>query len=144
MPKGMYIDARVLGPQKTAKKMSEVIRNRELYYKYFKFRNYYVFHAAHDSVVTDPVCNFCAMLNDKRKRNQRRVYALLTQWWNGVHPKKTEKAEDPIIYYNTRNNVRRQKLPKVYIGNPNQYALVLEETKPGPLLSQIYNYFFEF
>lgn len=137
----MYIDARELGPKKTARKMSKLIRNRKLYYKYFKFHNHYVFHAAHDSLATDPVCNFCAMLNDKRLRNERRVYELLTKWWNGVQPE--ESPEDPILYYKTTNNLLRSRRPKVYIGNPNQYASVPEEIKDGPFLSKIYNYFFE-
>lgn len=135
----MYIDARVLGPQQTAKKMSRLIRHRKLYYKYFKFHNYYVFHAPHDSVVTDPVCNFCAMLNDKRLRNERRVYELLTDWWNGNQSGKANK--DYIVYYNTTNNSLRNK---VYLENPNRYASsVPEGTEEGPFLSRVYNYFFE-
>lgn len=137
----MYIDARVIGPRRTAKKMSRLIRNRELYYNYFKFHNHYVFHAPHDSLATDPVCNLCALLNDKRLRNERRVYALLTQWWNGVQPGET--TEDPIVYYNTMNNLLRKKRPKVYIGNPNQYASIPKELNEGPLLSKIYNFLFE-
>lgn len=143
MPKGMYIDARVLGPQKTAKKMSRLIRHRELYYKHFKFHSHYVFHAAHDSVLTDPVCTFCAMLNDKRLRDERRVYQLLTQWWNGDQSGNATK-EDYIIYYNTSNNSLRNMHPKVHIGNPNQYASPPEEISEGPFLSKVYNYFFEF
>lgn len=137
----MYIDARVLGPKKTAIKMSKAIRNRELYYKFFRFHRYYVFHAAHDSVVTDPVCNFCDKLNDQRLRNERRVYARLTDWWNGVKSDKTPK--DLIVYYNTVNNSLRNNSPKVYIENPNRFLALVKEKKDDSILNQLYNYFFE-
>lgn len=138
----MYIDARVLGPQKTAEKMSNLIRKRNLYYKYFRFHNHYIFHAAHDNVATDPVCNLCGTLNNERLRNERRVYALLTQWWNDGQTGDT--LENPIVYYDIMNKKKRSKRPRIYIENPNKYALKPIETKDGPLLTQIYNYFFEF
>lgn len=140
MPKGMYIDARILGPKKTAQKMSKYIRNRKLYYDFFRFHRYYVFDYAHHNPITDPVCILCAMLNDKRRRDERRVYASFTQWWNGVKPGET--PEDIIVYFNTTDSLHKNR-PKIHIGNPNQYAFIPQENNDGSLLNQVYNYIFD-
>lgn len=138
----MYLDARALGPQKTAKRMSKAIRNRHLYYNFFRFHRYYAFHAAHDDPVTNPICTFCAMLNDKRRRDERQVYAYFTQWWNEVRP--GESTKDPIVYYNTTNDSLSNKRPKVYVENPNKYEskVTLPEEKDGPLLIQLFDRYF--
>lgn len=136
----MYLDARVLGPKETAKQMSKFIRNRKLYYDFFRFHRYYFFDYAHHNPDTDPVCIFCAMLNDKQKRDQRRAYAHFTQWWDGTRPGMTPK--DPIVYFNTTKDSLHKKRHKVYIGNPNQYLSIPEENEGGPLINQIYNYIF--
>lgn len=135
----MYIDARSLGPEKTAKKMSRAIRNRDLYYNFFRFHRYYAFHAAHDYPVTNPICVFCAMLNDKRRRDERRVYANFTQWWNEVRAGESHK--DPIVYYNiTKDSL----MNKIYLENPNKYAsnVTLPDDKNSPLLTQLFDRYF--
>lgn len=135
----MYLDARVLGPKETAKKMSKYIRKRKLYYDFFRFHRYYIFDYAHHNPDTDPVCIFCAMLNDKRRRDERRVYAHFTQWWNGIQPGETR--QDPIVYFNTTKDSLGKKLKKVHIENPNQYLVLPDESEGGPL-NQIFNYIF--
>lgn len=140
MPAGMYLDARVLGPKKTAKKMSNAIRNRKLYYNFFRFHRYYVFHAPHDSTETDPICNFCAKLNDQRLRNERRVYARLPEWWN-VQSRKAPR--DLIFYYDTAHDSLQNNRSKVNIENPNRHILVLKEKIEVSLLDQFLNFIFQ-
>lgn len=138
----MYLDARTLGPNKTAKKMSKAIRNRNLYYNFFRFHRYYNFHAAHDDPVTNPICTFCATLNDKRLRDERRVYANFAQWWNELRP--SENFKQFLVYYNIPNDSSRNNRPKVYVENPNKYApnISLPEDKDGPLLTQLFDRYF--
>lgn len=142
MPEGMYLDARVLGPAKTAKKISKYIRNRKLYYNFFRFRRYYTFDYAHHNPATDPVCILCAMLNDKRRRDERRVYAYFTQWWNGIKP--GENPEDPIIYYSRKNHSLVNERPKIKLESPNRFALnvTLPEDKDGPFLVKVFDHYF--
>lgn len=139
----MYLDARALGPKKTAKKMSKAIRKRKLYYDFFRFHRYYAFHAAHDNPVTNPICIFCAMLNDKRRRDERRVYTYFTEWWNEIRP--GESLNDPILYYNNTNESLRNKRPKVYVDNPNKLAPNIslpEDIKDSPVLIQLFDHYF--
>lgn len=142
MPKGMYLDARTLGPKKTAKKMSKAIRNRDLYYNFFRFHRYYAFHAAHDNPVTNPICILCATLNDQQQRDERRVYANFTQWWNEIRPR--ENLKDFLVYYNITNDSSSNNHPKIYVENPNKYAtnVSLPEEKDGTLLIQLFDHYF--
>lgn len=132
----MYLDARILGPKKTAKKMSKAIRNRNLYYDFFRFHRYYRFHAAHDNPITNPICVFCAALNDKLRRDERKVYVYFTHWWNEIPPGET--PQEILVYYNISKDSHVR--PKLHIENPNKYATNEEDDKKDGLLSKLFNH----
>lgn len=82
MPDGIYLNANTLSGEEMAEKMMEAIRDKERYYSYFKWHEHYRYYMASESADTDPLCTFCAFLNKASKKNQRRVYARFTDWWN--------------------------------------------------------------
>lgn len=80
MPDGMYLDAVALGEEKLARKMYDVIADKNKYYDYFKWHRYYSFHATNDSADTDEVCAFCAFLNHRKPMN-RTQERNVRYWW---------------------------------------------------------------
>lgn len=82
MPRGIYLDARILGPKKLAQKMSELIRDKKKYYDYFKWHNHYVYHNTRHKPDTNEFCNLCVLINDFIRRTSRSAYQDLAKWWN--------------------------------------------------------------
>lgn len=82
MPDGIYLNARQLGAKRLAKTMSELIVDKKRFYNFFKWHNYYTFHDAADSLQRDGICEFCALLNNKTRRDRRTVHRLITKFWN--------------------------------------------------------------
>lgn len=79
MPYGIYLDGNILSEEKVAEKINEAIQDKQKYYDYFRWHQYYTYQFTAESGDTDPLCSFCAFLNDESKRNQRRVYARFDQ-----------------------------------------------------------------
>lgn len=82
MPDGMYLDALALGPQRLAKKMSEIISDQNLYYEMFRWHRYYSYHASDEHPESDAVCVFCAYLNKFENFQDITVYADIVRWFN--------------------------------------------------------------
>ncbi|XP_030021645.2 alpha-(1,3)-fucosyltransferase C [Manduca sexta] len=82
LPPGSFLDALALGPEKLAKSMYDIIQNPTLYYKFFRWRNYYSFHLRHESPNTDDYCHFCAMANDDNLMSITSIYEDFDSWWN--------------------------------------------------------------
>lgn len=83
MPDGIYLDARKLGEVELARRMYQIINNRQEYYDFFRWHRYYSFHGTEESAETDDFCVFCASMNDLVQRKEISVYFSLAQWWNG-------------------------------------------------------------
>lgn len=94
MPDGIYIDATKFTEGELASKMNELIQDKEKYYNMFRWRDYYSYHLVAESGETDPLCAFCAFLNNDSTRIKRRVYARFTEWWNDLLV-----ANDTIVEY---------------------------------------------
>lgn len=90
LPDGTYLNAKEYTPLELADKMNEIIHDKQMYYDFFKFHRYYTYHAVAESVDTDPLCAFCAYINDEPRRNERRTYAQFTKWWHRSDEKKNE------------------------------------------------------
>ncbi|KAJ2941191.1 hypothetical protein O0L34_g10423 [Tuta absoluta] len=90
MPDGAYINAKVMEPTKLAKEIHDIITNKERYYGFFKWHNYYSYHNPAASEDTNSLCNFYKMLNRGVKGNKgaRQTYRNFRKWWNipGVCP----------------------------------------------------------
>lgn len=82
MPDGMYLNALALRPKRLAKKMSEIISNKKLYYEMFRWRRYYEYHAAEEHPDSDPVCIFCAYLNKIENFQKITMYSDIARWFN--------------------------------------------------------------
>lgn len=86
MPDGMYLNAREFGPKKLAKTMSEIILDQKKYYDFFKWHKYYSFHDTDEFLQRDGICAFCALLNNRTRRDQIIVHKLITKFWNVLPP----------------------------------------------------------
>lgn len=96
MPAGIYLNGNVLKEEEVADKMMEAIHDKQKYYDYFRWRHYYSYFPT-EGGGSDPLCTLCALLNDESVRNQRRVYARFTQWWNDYRSQ--TELEDFIVKY---------------------------------------------
>lgn len=72
--------------------MNKSIRNKKKYYDFFRWHNYYSFHAPNETAETDEICAFCALLNNKTFSREISVYEDITGFWN---PKPRELHPDP-------------------------------------------------
>lgn len=82
MPDGIYINANKLTEKEVAEKMHEIIQDKQKYYDYFRWHQYYSYQLTAGSGDSDPLCAFCAFLNDEIISTNRRVYARFDKWWN--------------------------------------------------------------
>lgn len=96
MPTGIYINANTMTEEEVAQKMYEVIQDKQKYYDYFRWHSYYNY-APTEGGDTDPLCTLCAFLNGESVRNQRRVYARFTTWWNEYRSPNEE--EEFVVRY---------------------------------------------
>lgn len=85
MPEGIYLNANKLGVRKLAKEMNDIILDPQRYFNFFKWHGYYSFHKTGKDNNHDAVCRFCALLNNKTRRNERTVYKHMSKWWNGFN-----------------------------------------------------------
>lgn len=97
MPDGIYINGNMLTESQVAQKINEAIQDKQKYYDYFRWHQYYTYQFTAESGDSDPLCAFCAFLNDESNRNHRRVYAKFNKWWNedGNH----KDSGDIIVNY---------------------------------------------
>lgn len=86
MPDGIYLDALSLGPAELARRMTEIIANRNKYYEFFKWHGYYSFHDTEEDLYKREVCALCELLNNKTLMQQSIVFTNLSQWWNEDFP----------------------------------------------------------
>ncbi|CAB3224360.1 unnamed protein product [Arctia plantaginis] len=82
MPDGIYLDATKLTVPELAKKMADIINNKEEYYNYFKWHNHYSYHDSTDFSESDPYCNFCSMVDDEQRFEEKSVYDDFCTWWS--------------------------------------------------------------
>lgn len=90
------MNGNILSEEEVAAKINGAIQNKQMYYDYFRWHRYYTYQSV-DGGVTDPLCAFCAFLNDNSIRTQRRVYARIDKWWNEYRGQ--NKMEDFIVNY---------------------------------------------
>lgn len=81
LPDGAYLNAKKFTPQNMAIKMDEIIRNKSVYYDFFRFHRYYSYHTISESEDTDPLCSFCHFVNNDTIRNARSTYSEFSEWW---------------------------------------------------------------
>lgn len=84
MPKGIYLDATVLEPHKMAERMNEIIDDKNQYYEFFKWHEYYSFHFSGEDRYSGELCRLCAFLNNSI--NKTSIYEHITEWWNEDSP----------------------------------------------------------
>lgn len=82
MPDGIYLNAKTQEVEEVAEQMNDIIHNPQKYYDLFKWHSYYSFHDTDDDQYRDAVCGFCALLNNRTLKAQRKVYTNITEWWN--------------------------------------------------------------
>ncbi|XP_026332823.1 alpha-(1,3)-fucosyltransferase C-like [Hyposmocoma kahamanoa] len=86
MPKGIYLDAGRLGPERLAKRMNEIMNDEEKYYEFFKWHGYYSFHDTVEDRYHREICGLCDLLNNKTRMKQTSIWHNLIQWWNVPFP----------------------------------------------------------
>lgn len=121
MPRGIYLDANILPPDRMAKKMNNVIKVKTKYYEYFKWHDHYSFHFSGEDRFSAEVCRLCSFLNNKTLMNQTSVYKNISQWWNEDWPTWPTPAPITIIMPTT---------------DPT-YNLILEEEEPISIISKL-------
>lgn len=140
MPDGIYLDARKLGESGLARKMYEIINDKEQYYDFFKWHRYYSFHGTEESTETDDFCVFCATMNDLVQRNESSTYVSLSQWWNGnvqvIKSFASNYRESIKVIPVTREPVyqpklNRRKKKKHRIRGSKPLREIISHSKPG-------------
>ncbi|CAD0203579.1 unnamed protein product [Chrysodeixis includens] len=58
--------------------MNDLIKNKEKYYDYFRWRNHYVIK---ESSILEP-CSLCNFMNNEDWLRNRISYIRFRQWWN--------------------------------------------------------------
>lgn len=86
MPKGIYLDAKRLGPERLAKRMTEIIKDQEAYHKFFKWHGYYSFHFTGEDQFFREICGLCELLNNKTRMKQISIWHNIVEWWNEPRP----------------------------------------------------------
>lgn len=86
MPKGTYLDAKRLGPERLAKRMNEIIKDKDAYHKFFKWHGYYSFHFTGEDQFHREICGLCELLNNKTLMKQTSIWHNIVQWWNEPRP----------------------------------------------------------
>lgn len=87
MPDGIYLSANTLTIKELAKKMVDMIQNKELYYEYFKWHNHYSYRDVVASATTDPYCKLCEAINNEKEMSKTTIYEDIGMWWS---PKKCQ------------------------------------------------------
>ncbi|XP_026319429.1 alpha-(1,3)-fucosyltransferase C-like [Hyposmocoma kahamanoa] len=143
MPNGTYLDARALGPAKLAKEMNDIIKDKNRYYDFFRWRRYYRYDASSDNADSDGICALCTALNKASRSDERRVYARFREWWNelqdgGTHAnpiaKLPPKARDAVNY-------RPTEVAETHIPGMTPPPTLLQSFTQ--FLGNIYSYYFE-
>ncbi|XP_063624319.1 alpha-(1,3)-fucosyltransferase C-like isoform X2 [Cydia splendana] len=97
MPDGIYLHAGELEVSDLAKQMNDIIKDKNRYYSFFKWRNHYSYHDKEESPDSDDQCITCAMLNDETLMKKKTVYKDFTNWWNvpwGCYGKKGRRVKN--------------------------------------------------
>lgn len=129
-----------MSEEEVAAKMNEAIQDKQKYYDYFKWHRYYTYHQSQGGD-TDPLCAFCAFLNDESIRNQRRVYARFDKWWNEFITQNDaediiEKYEDSGPYIKSVLTYREPKF------EPKTVETLSTWEQANSILDDVINYFF--
>lgn len=143
LPNGAYLNAKNYTPLELANKMDEIIKDKQKYYDFFKFHRYYTYHAVAESVDSDPLCAFCALVNDESKRNDRRTYAQFHKWWNRIDEKLNETVGMIVKYENSGSHIKgiityREKKVEM-----NEVATPLPLESVGNFIDDLINYYFQ-
>lgn len=142
LPDGTYLNAKEIAPEKMANKMNEIIRDKQKYYDFFKFHRYYTYQATAESVDTDPLCAFCAFINDESRRNSRRTYTEFYKWWHKTSQQKNETENMIVKYENSGPHIkgiityRYKNIEKKEFVTPSTIDTV------GNFFDDIINYYF--
>ncbi|XP_061719662.1 alpha-(1,3)-fucosyltransferase C-like [Cydia pomonella] len=82
MPDGIYLHAGKIKPPNLAKEMNEIIKDKDRYYSFFKWRNHYSYHNKEEAPDSDALCRMCEMLHDQTLVEKETVYKDFRKWWN--------------------------------------------------------------
>lgn len=123
--------------------MDDIIKDKKTYYDFFKFHRYYTFQAPAENVDTDPLCGFCAFVNDETVRNTRRTYAQFRKWWNRVDEKINETVGMIVQYESSGSRIKglityREKNVKINEGTTHS---AIESV--GNFVDDLINYYFQ-
>ncbi|XP_059060995.1 alpha-(1,3)-fucosyltransferase C-like [Achroia grisella] len=78
LPPNSYINGLTMGEETLAKIMNDIVKNRERYYQFFKWKNHY-------TITESPVlnlCSLCASLNNHVWLTHRMSFSKFRKWWN--------------------------------------------------------------
>lgn len=82
IPDEIYLNAFKLGVHELASDINDIINNSRRYLDFFKWHDYYTFHASNEDHYYDVACKLCTFLNNKTRKDERKVYENITSWWN--------------------------------------------------------------
>ncbi|XP_063383529.1 alpha-(1,3)-fucosyltransferase C-like [Cydia fagiglandana] len=82
MPDGIYLHAGKLEVSDLAKQMNDIMKDKDRYYSFFKWRNHYSYHERGESPDSDDLCRTCEMLHDETLVKKETVYKDFRNWWN--------------------------------------------------------------
>ncbi|XP_063382808.1 alpha-(1,3)-fucosyltransferase C-like [Cydia fagiglandana] len=82
MPDGIYLHGGKMKPPDLAKEMNDIIKDKDRYYSFFKWRNHYSYHDKNEAPDSDDLCRMCEMLHDQALVKKETVYKDFRKWWN--------------------------------------------------------------
>lgn len=112
IPDGIYLNAKVLGPQKLAKVMNNTIYRKSRYYNYFKWHHYYTFHYPEESPDSDHICQMCTIFNIIKQMQATSSYMNINSFWRNYNNKTSSdrsKSQISVSVSNVNDTQTRQK-----------------------------------
>ncbi|XP_063382915.1 alpha-(1,3)-fucosyltransferase C-like [Cydia fagiglandana] len=82
MPDGIYLHGGKMQQFRLAKEMKAIIKDKDRYYSFFKWRNHYSYHDKDEAPDSDDLCRMCEMLHDQALVKKETVYKDFRKWWN--------------------------------------------------------------
>ncbi|XP_047995887.1 glycoprotein 3-alpha-L-fucosyltransferase A-like [Leguminivora glycinivorella] len=63
--------------------MNDIIKDKDRYYNFFKWRNHYSYHHSDEAPDSDVLCRICEVLHDETLVAKKTVHREFRYWWSG-------------------------------------------------------------
>lgn len=109
---------------------------------FFKFHRYYTYQVTAESVDTDPLCGFCAFVNDESRRNEWRTYTEFFKWWHQHGQQKNETENMIVRYENSGPHIKSIITYRYKNSETKEFTTSSTIESVGSFIDDVMNYYF--